>query len=386
MIALQEELDWYTYGLYGLMMTADQARVVADREDVPEIRLGERAFEILLARKVAAGEIETAWFERHGSTPITEAPQHWPEWYRQIVQTRIDLIDQLPDIGLIERPEYKRRWAAQPWEKKEAEALENWLLDRCERRDLWYGLRDGFEQPRVLTISQLADAFRDDADMQSVAQLYATDHLGKRDLTLAQILEKIIADEHVPFLAAMRYKDPGLRKRAQWEKVWVQQREEDKTGKRLDIPVPPKYASADFRKTSYWSQRGKLDVPKERFISYIEASPDGDPTLLLGWAGWDHKDQAQALVNVINDRTQEAGWEADRLKPLLAGLAEAMPWVKQWHGEYDEEWGGVPAAEYQAFLDEQLTKHQLAMQDLTGWRPEAPRRGRRTSSAKGDQQ
>nr|WP_240691415.1 BREX-2 system adenine-specific DNA-methyltransferase PglX [Amycolatopsis nivea] len=388
MIAIQEELDWHTYGLYELLAAADLVQVtVADRNsDAPEIRLGERAFEIVLARKVAAGKLETAWFERHGSTPITEIPAHWPEWYRKIVQARIDIIEQRRDIALIERPECKRRWATQPWEKKEAEALETWLLDRCERRDLWYSLRDGFEQPHVRTISQLADAFRGDADMHSVAQLYATDHLGKRDLTLAQVLEKIIADEHVPFLAAMRYKDPGLRKRAQWEKVWEQQREEDRTGERLDIPVPPKYTSADFRKTSYWSQRGKLDVPKERFISYPDASPDGDPTLLLGWAGWDHKDQAQALVNVINDRTQEAGWEAGRLKPLLAGLAEVMPWVEQWHGEYDAEWGGVPSEEYQAFLDEQLTKHQLAKQDLTGWRPEASRRGRRTSSAKGDQQ
>ncbi|WP_329056873.1 BREX-2 system adenine-specific DNA-methyltransferase PglX [Amycolatopsis sp. NBC_01488] len=387
MIALQEELDWHTYGLYGLLNANSLTRVTADDHgSVPEVRLGERAFEIVLARQAAAGEIETAWFERHGSTPVTEVPAHWPEWYREIVQARIEIIEQRRDIALIERPECKRRWSTQPWEKKEAEALETWLLDRCERRDLWYGLRDGFEQPRVLTVSQLADAFRDDTDMHSVAQLYANDHLGKRDFTLAQVLERIIAEEHVPFLAALRYKDAGLRKRAQWEQVWEQQRKEDRTGQRLDIPVPPKYTSADFRKISYWSHRGKLDVPKERFISYPDASPDADPTLLLGWAGWDHKDQAQALVNVINDRTLEAGWGPERLTSLLAGLAEVMPWVKQWHGDYDAEWGGVPAEEYQAFLDEQLTKHQLTTQDLTAWRPAAPRRGRRSNSTKGEQQ
>lgn len=386
MIALQEELDWRTYGLYELLTPADLARLAApDSDSVPEVRHGERAFEIVLARKVAADETETVWFERHGSTPITEIPAHWPERYRQIVQARIEIIEQRRDIALIERPECKRRWSTHPWEKKKAEALETWLLDRCEQRDLWYGLRDGFEQPRVLTVSQLADAFRDDEDMHSVAQLYASDHLGKRDLTLAQVLERMIADEHVPFLAALRYKDSGLRKHAQWEQVWEQQREEDRTGQRLDIPVPPKYATADFRKTSYWSQRGKLDVPKERFISYPDASPDADPTLLLGWAGWDHKDQAQALVNVINDRTLEAGWGAERLTPLLAGLAEVMPWVRQWHGQYDAEWGGVPAEEYQAFLDEQLTKHQLTTQDLTAWRPTVSRRDRR-SSTKDDQQ
>jgi hypothetical protein len=149
--------------------------------------------------------------------------------------------------------------------------------------------------------------------------------------------------------------------------------------------VPPKYTSADFRKTSYWTHRGKLDVPKERFISYPDASPDADPSLLLGWAGWDHKDQAQALVNLINDRTADAGWETERLTPLLAGLAEVMPWVRQWHGEYDEEWEGVPADEYQAFLDEQRTKHQLTEDDLKNWRPAPTRRGRR-GTAKETQQ
>jgi hypothetical protein len=35
----------------------------------------------------------------------------------------------------------------------------------------------------------------------------------------------------------------------------------------LSIPVPPKYTSADFLKTDFWRLRGKLDVPKERWIS-----------------------------------------------------------------------------------------------------------------------
>lgn len=102
--------------------------------------------------------------------------------------------------------------------------------------------------------------------------------------------------------------------------------------------MPPKYAPADFLRASYWSHRGKLDVPKERFISYPDASPDSDATLLLGWAGWDHKDQVQALVNVINDRTEQAGWDTPRLMPLIAGIQELMPWVHQWHGQHDEEW------------------------------------------------
>ena len=33
--------------------------------------------------------------------------------------------------------------------------------------------------------------------------------------------------------------------------------------------------------------RGKLDVPKERFTSVPGGTTDDDPTLLVGWAGWD---------------------------------------------------------------------------------------------------
>ncbi|MET8541081.1 BREX-2 system adenine-specific DNA-methyltransferase PglX [Kitasatospora sp. NPDC004799] len=385
MIALQEELDWEVYGLYGLLTEKESGRLTApspDPETVPEVKLGERAFEIVLARKVAAGEAETAWFERHGSTPITEMPTHWPEWYREIVQARIDTIESRRDIALIERPECKRRWSTEPWEKKEKAALRTWLLDRCENEHLWFVMRDGMKQPRRLTVNQLADELRDDADVVSVAQLYAADHLGKPDLSLTQVLAEVVADEHVPYLSAMRYKDSGLRKREQWEFVWEEQRKEDRTGKRLDIPVPPKYTSADFLKASYWSQRGKLDVPKERFISYLEASPDGDPTVLLGWAGWDHKDQAQALINLIEDRTEQAAWGTDRILPLLAGLHEIMPWVRQWHGEYDAEWGTVPADDCEAYLSEQMAKHRLTSEDLKAWRPERKTRGRKPAAKK----
>nr|WP_020140015.1 BREX-2 system adenine-specific DNA-methyltransferase PglX [Streptomyces sp. 351MFTsu5.1] len=385
MIGLQEELDWQVYGLYGLLSEVDVARTAAlspHPDTIPEVCLGERAFEIVLARKRASGEVDTAWFERHGSTPVTEIPRHWPEWYRDIVQARIDIIERRKDIALIERPECKRRWSVEPWEKKEKAALRTWLLDRCEDPALWFSLREGVKQPRTLTVNQLADALSSDADFNSVAALYASDHLNKPDLPLGQVLADVVADEHVPYLAAMRYKDPGLRKREQWEEVWEQQREEDRTGRQLNIPVPPKYASADFLKTSYWSNRGKLDVPKERFISYLEAGPDADPTMLLGWAGWDRKDQAQALINLIEDRTEQSGWDTERLTPLLAGLHEVMPWVRQWHGEYDAEWESVPAEDCDAFLDEQLGKHRLSAADLKAWRPVKRARGRKAAASK----
>ncbi|MFD5651030.1 MULTISPECIES: DUF7008 domain-containing protein [unclassified Streptomyces] len=54
------------------------------------------------------------------------------------------------------------------------------------------------------------------------------------------------------------------------------------------------------------------------------------PSLLLGWAGWNHRDQAEALVNLISDRVEHDGWKREdpRFVPLLAGLLEVIPWVQ----------------------------------------------------------
>ncbi|GIJ25146.1 DNA methylase [Micromonospora qiuiae] len=374
MIALQEELDWQVYSLYGLL----DEELTASAGSVPELKLGERAFEIVLARKMRDEGLETQWFARHGSTPITELPGHWSDEYRAIVERRIAVIEGNRNIGLIERPECKRRWATDGWEAMQRKALRDWLLDRCEARELWYHHVDGLEQPRPLTTAQLADELRRDADVLTVAGIFAPGQ------DLGKVIADLVADEHVPHLAALRYKESGLTKRADWEQVWDLQRAEDalpdeaaKREFRKQIPVPPKYTSADFAKASYWKHRGKLDVPKERFVSYPGASRDGDPSLLIGWAGWDHREQAQALATLIVAREQEDGWVADRLLPLVAGLREILPWVRQWHGEFDPEWGASPADIYAGFLAETTNRLHLTDDALTSWRPPKTNRGRK---------
>ena len=133
MIALQEELDWECYQHYGLL--PDDLRYSGD--DLPELALGQRPFEIVMARQMDKGELQSSWFERHGSTPITEIPTHWPAAYRTLVERRIKLIETNKEIGLIERPEYKRRWNTEPWAEQEQRALKNWLLDRLEDKRYW---------------------------------------------------------------------------------------------------------------------------------------------------------------------------------------------------------------------------------------------------------
>ena len=365
MIAVQEELDWEVYRLYGLL---DEDQTYAGG-DLPRLALGERAFEIVLARKVAAGEEETAWFERHRSTPRTEIPAHWPPAYRELVERRIALIEERPDLALIERPECKRRWATKPWEEQEKEALRDWVLDRLEAPSLW---SDPQGRPQPQSVSQLADRVRHDPDLLSVLELL----VGRPDYQLTAELARLLADQAVPFLAAYRYTESGLRKRAEWEQVWALQRREDAGELVGPIPVPPRYKPADFTRTSYWQQRGKLDVPKERFVAYPGAERDTDPAAVYGWAGWDHLEQARALATLVLHRSQQDGWTGDRLRPLLAGIAELEPWLHQWHHDPDPEYGGSPADYLSAFLDQQLGEVGCTRQELARWQPEAVRRGR----------
>ncbi|MFG3041773.1 BREX-2 system adenine-specific DNA-methyltransferase PglX [Streptomyces sp. NPDC048330] len=364
MIALQEELDWQVYSLYHLH--SEDLRL-PDAAAVPELALGERAFEIVLARRIEAGESSDEWFTRHGFTPITETPAHWSDDYRVLVQKRIDVIESNRAIGMVERPEYKRRWATEGWDAMRQKALKSWLLDRIEARVHWF---DASGNPTVAPLARLAEGLSADEDFTAVAELYAP----RQDLV--RTVRELLSEEHVPFVSALRYKPAGLKRHADWEHVWDLQREEDgapdepaKRKFRERTPVPPKYTSADFLKPSYWRARGKLDVPKERFVSY--GTVNAQSPELYGWAGWDHLEQALALASYI----QQAGLGDDEFVPYLTGLLELQPWLEQWYGEYDPEFGASPAAEILAFRQQKQGELGLTDDALRAWRPAAATRG-----------
>ena len=377
MVARQEELDWQAYQLYGLV----DEDLTYPGNDVPGLRSSDRAFAIVMARREASGDLSTSWFDHHNHKfdRVTEVPARWPAAYQDLVQRRIALIESHPYLRLLEKPEYKRRWAGETWEKQEERAVRGWLLDRLEDRRFWF---DRHGAPTVRSVQQLADEVGRDADLTSVLALWE----GRPDIPVGTSLGKLLAPEGVPFLAAYRYKDTGLRKRAAWERTWELQRREDAGQTLADpIPVPPKYTSADFAKKEYWAHRGKLDVPKERFILYPDASRSTDPTPVLGWAGWDHAQQAFALDQLIGVGESD-GWSDDKLTPLVAGLHELLPWVTQWHTSKDAFYGGLSAAEFFATSTEERTRNIAATPDqLTAWRPTAAKRGgrpRKVDSAK----
>jgi hypothetical protein len=288
------------------------------------------------------------------------------------VQHRLDVIASNSAIRLLERPEFKRRWAAESWGVMESRAVSEWILDRLEDPSLW----SDASGPRVLSTAQLAAALRHDADVVEAARVLT----GELDPNLGALVGRLVADQAVPFLAALRYSDSGLRKRAEWESVWALQRRED-AGEKVQIPVPPKYNIKDFSKVSFWQARGKLDVPKERFISFPGAEPSGDGSLVVGWAGWDHAEQARALARLIVERVNAEGWGAERVTPLLAGLAELEQWLFQWHNEPVPGFQASPAQAIRGLLDQRLAGFGLTRSDLARWRPPAPVKGRRKAGA-----
>ncbi|MCY2991210.1 MAG: BREX-2 system adenine-specific DNA-methyltransferase PglX [Planctomycetota bacterium] len=480
MISLQEELDWECYRLYGLTsvvrcplsvaedngpQTTDHGPRTTDQEQLttdhpPPLALGQRAFEIVLARQMATGELQTTWFDRHGSTPITEIPADWPEAYRQIVQRRIETIESNPNIALIERPEYKRRWNTEPWDQQQERALRSWLLDRLESyfdfdkrmsivRCQLSVVEDhgqlttnhGQLTIQLVSVARLSDVAQQDTDFMQGAELFT----GRMDFAVGSLVGERVAAESVPALSVLRYKPAAMDKWAAWERTWDLQRVEDavdalfevermqklsavsdqrsagvdqllaesckltadrwaivldeavsaagyvaeaikqkldlssdlilkpvhdaaKRAKKAavgDIPVPPKYTSADFLSSTVWRLRGKLDVPKERWVSFPHCEGE-DGTLIIAWAGYDHLQLARAIAERFELAKEQEGRQ---LVPLLAAIGQQIPWLKQWHNELDPVFGTRMGDYFEGYLAEEAKALGMSVEQVMAWKP-----------------
>jgi hypothetical protein len=309
------------------------------------------------------GKVRSTWFERHGTTPITEIPSHWSQPYRQAVEARIALIRADRKIRLLERPEYKRRWNWASWEEMEKVALRTWLLNWIEALDVW-------QLPELQAVARMADRLRKEPAAVEAAQLL----IGRTDLDPDAVVTDLIQTESVPYLAALRLRPSGLVKRQAWEATWELQRREDELEARNEavvsrIPIPPKYTSKDFVRSSWWSHRGKLDVPKERFMSVPGTRVGSDPSAVFGWAGWNHLERAQALAAHFGARNAE-GADPKELIPLLAGVAELVPWLLQWHNDLDPTYGARMGEFFKGFVEDAARALDLTTEDLRAWSPD----------------
>ncbi|NEQ34613.1 MAG: SAM-dependent methyltransferase, partial [Leptolyngbya sp. SIO4C5] len=307
---------------------------------------------------------------------------------------------------LLEQFQHKRRWQTESWELQLERALRTWLLNRLESYFDFDGrMNDAGEvnaqipEPALISTAKLADIARQDPDFLQVGELYTHDAA----FDVLKLVNTLVEAESVPLIPILRYKPSGLRKRQDWEHTWQLQRQEDaidartqlpkdhpdhldsttaarlKTEQVGDIPVPPKYKTSDFLKTHYWKLRGKLDVPKERWVSFPHCEgPDGQP--VIAWAGYDHLQLAQAISAYYIDVQERFGGRDDpRLVPLLGGLLELLPWLKQWHNDLDPDYGLKMGDYYAGFIDDEARQMGLTLEAVQIWDPPKKKGKRRKS-------
>lgn len=307
MVALQEELDWLAYGLYGLDDSRDS--VAADGiEPAPPtwlpwcLNFAARDAEIRseLAQGQNPGELPTVWFERHRWQPVTELPAEASPALRARIEARRQRIREVPALALIETANFKRRWYCPDYEAEEKGAMQAWLADQVEVA--------AKGRTAAFSLDQIVAALQDDPHVLAVCELLA----GRRDFSPSQLVAEVLAGESVPNHRFHIYKPGGLVKRAAWERTWEDQRRED-AGEKVTPEVPPSYGSGDFLKSEYWQLRGKLDVPKERFIAFTEVPGRGGIETLYGWAGWTPIERLRAML-AMDEQLEDADLPvADRI-------------------------------------------------------------------------
>jgi hypothetical protein len=291
---------------------------------------GHRPFEILLARHnaVCDDEERSGWFARHGHDEVTEVPTRYGEAMRARIQARIDLIEQSPELQLLEQPQFKRRWQPLDFADETRKATADWLLDRLE---------DFFQTapPRPHRLEEIVLALRRDPRVEEVAAVYAaTAHPD-----LESLLEGLLGGQALPDNPYRLYTEKGIEKWRAWQATWALQDRED-AGESVKIEPPPEFDAKDFKHADHFRIRGRLNVPRERFILFADLKPTQ-----YGWNGWRDLNRALAQEQAYSQVEQDphdplpAPTSSDprRCGPTL-GLWEALPDVKRWgraedHGE-----------------------------------------------------
>jgi hypothetical protein len=309
MIFLQEEMDWLAYEMYGLIKKAPLAEHYLSPSQYRDARLelGQRPFEL-------AGHGYTGdWPPGYQPAPLDEA-------LRGLTDARIAIIRANPDIALLEDPLYKRRWVPPDYDAEFREAAAWWLAEKLE----WALEQVG----HPLSLREWARLMGQDERVNATLEVLT----GAPSFDLEAELLKVIRANAVPNRPEHYLKASGLRKLYAARNTHYAIRSTGDT----ETPAPvPEFSRQDFSDATAWRLRGKLNIPRERFIYYQEfdhtprgadAPETGGPW--FGWAGWDAAGRADALAHLL-DRAQRAGWEVRwRQCGLRAALRDLLPELK----------------------------------------------------------
>lgn len=332
MVFLQEEMDWLCYQLYGLVEDAPLAiHTVDDAEALPRLDKEDRPFRLLERAREQAPDagVEEALALLPAESPAGVADPEERSSIRGVWRRRLEILLQNDDVALIETLVYKRRWQNLRMEERFRKALEDYLLEAAEYAlEHWGGIScvtgvkagdpylpceevepelraRAMEEPiRPVRLDELAHRLTRDERVAAAMEVYAgTEHYDPE-----RILAELMVPESVPASEELLYTEAGLRKLEAWGHPWKLSDEAA-----IKLPKPPEFKQEDFRNAAAWKLRGKLNVPRERFIHYREMveiggrTPEPGDEGWFGWAGWDPRQRADALCWLLERFIGERG-------------------------------------------------------------------------------
>jgi len=304
MMFIQEEIDWLTYEMFGLIHNSPLAGNYLSTEEIRivKLELGQRAFEQI--GNSYKGDWPESWHkgsQGHLPGPAANLPELSKNMSR-LIQDRMEIIKSNKDIALIEDPLYKRRWIPPNYSKEFQDSLEWWVREMAE----WELEQAG--QP--LHIREWCRRLMQSERIRAALEVYT----GTPNYDSVMVIEKIIRREAVPNRPEHYFKQDGLRKLARGEQ---------------------EFTSGDFSDNNVWKVRGKLNIPRERYIAYTDLEPGW-----YGWAGWNAEQRAEALVMLIQEANQQGLSILHHQCGLMASLRELLP-----------ELGNLPPGEQREFKD-----------------------------------
>jgi hypothetical protein len=301
-VALQEEIDWRIYELFGLverplLLTADE---VVRSGGAP---LGSRPFEMLQARAGRTRGVDGQALQGDLAQDINEAlASAW--------RARVNILERSEELRVVEHESFKRRWLVTP--KHLAGRVET-FSDRLDGRlrmlvdAATEAACASFERP--VTASRLAATLGEDKGFHCLLRLQT----GRSDYDIEKSVAAILQRASIPNSAQHMLTDSGLLKRRGWERCWAEQRVADESHSSKELSPPLRYEEEDFLEKRFFDLRGRLDVPRERFTAFTEIPGRSRAEALYGWAGWSPAHRLKAILSIDEDLEDAAVPLVDRI-------------------------------------------------------------------------
>ena len=167
------------------------------------------------------------------------------------------------------------------------------------------------QNPELTTTAQMADISKTArCGVPASCELSIAANLTS---TWSALVAELVEGEAVPLLPILRYKPTGMRKREVSGEInlGLATPARCRKGRGRD-PRSTQIRHGGFPEDRLLAAPGQARCP-QRTLDQLHAlfQTDTDPTLVVGWAGWNHLEQATALVASTTPANEKAGTPID---------------------------------------------------------------------------